>query len=170
MLERALSESLRDFTTNLGEEHLKGPRFRSIAVVRRLENEDYLVVGLLLATLFCSIPFTGTVEVTEVYEDYPEDWHNIMSGFGGPRVTWVTVELNRTAEIRFMYLSGVWISTHNVLLASTTADRASFNYNAEYNTVMIEITSQGPVHLRILYKYIVERTGSIFGRSLGGEP
>lgn len=138
--------------------------------MRRLENEDYLVVGLLLATLFCSIPFSYTVEVTEVYEDNPVDWHNIISGFGGPGITWVTVELNRTAEIRFMYLSGVWISTYNVLLASTTTDRASFNYNAEYSTVIIEITSAGPVHLRILYKYELERTESIFGRSLAVVP
>jgi hypothetical protein len=106
------------------------------------------------------------VEVTKVYEDTPQDWQNILAGFGGPRVTWVIVELNRTAEIRFMYLSGVWISTHNVLLTSITADRASFNYNAEHITVMIEVITKGPVHLRILYKYEAERVRSIFGRSL----
>lgn len=138
--------------------------------MRRLGNEDYLVIGLLLITLFCSIPFTQTVEVTEVFEEHPDDWHNILWGFGGPRVTWVTVELNRTAEIRFMYLSGVWMSTQNVLLASTTADRASFNYNAEYSTVMIGITTDGPILLRIVYRYYVEKFISIFGSSLDGVP
>ncbi|UCH04178.1 MAG: hypothetical protein JSW05_11455 [Candidatus Thorarchaeota archaeon] len=138
--------------------------------MRRLENEDYMVIGLLLATLFCSIPFTQTVEVTEVYEENPEDWHNIISAFGGPPITWVTVELNRTADIRFMYMDGVWRSTENVLLASTTADCASFNYNAEYKTAVIEIKTKGPIHLRILYKYEVERFISIFGRSLSGVP
>ena len=136
--------------------------------MKKLGNEDYLVIGLLLATLFCSIPFTQKVEVTQVIEEHPENWHNIVSGFGGPRVTWVTVELNKTAEIRFMYLCGVWLAAHNVLLASITADRASFNYNAEYNTVIIEIGTDGPIQFRILYRYEVERLVSIFGRSLGG--
>jgi hypothetical protein len=139
---------------------------RSLAVVKRPGNEDYLVIGLVLATLICSIPYTESVEVTEVYECDPQDWSNIVPSFGGPRMTWVIVELNRTAEIRFMYGDGAWRATHDILLASITADRASFNYNAEYNTVIIEIISEGPIHVRIVYKYDVEKRTSIFGRSL----
>jgi len=129
-----------------------------------------MVIGLLLATLLCSVPFTQTVEVTEVFEEAPRNWEDIMWGFGGPRVTWTIVELNRTAEIRFMYPTGIGLPSQHAILESTTSDRASFNYNAEHYTVMIRIITEGPVYLRIVYKYEVERTGSIFGRSLGGVP
>lgn len=137
--------------------------------MKRLGNEDYLVIGLLLATLFCSIPFTQIVKVTEVYEETPRNWEDIMWGFGGPRVTWAIVELNRTAEIRFMYPNGIGLPAQHVILESTTSDRASFNYNAEHYTVMIRIITEGPVHLRISYTYEVETVRSIFSKSLGGE-
>ena len=164
-----MSESLSDFKTICRKLHGKVLTIGSLSFVKRSDNEDYLVLGLILATLLCSIPFTQSVEVTEVFEETPQDWQNIIWGFGGPRVTWAAVELNRTAEIRFMYPGGIGLPSQLVLLDSKTSDRASYNYNAEHHTVMIGIITEGPVHLWISYTYEVETVRSIFGKFLGGE-
>jgi hypothetical protein len=68
-----------------------------------------------------------------------------------------------------MYPTGIGLLPQHVVLESTTSDRASFNFNAKHYTVMIRIMTEGPVHLRILYTYEIERVRSIFGESLGGE-
>ncbi len=129
------------------------------------EIEDYLVIGLILAAVLCSIPFTQVVETATVVEYTSGKPYRLETGFGGPKVTLVTVESNRTAEIRFMFKEGVWLSTKTVLLASFRATYARYNYNGEHSTVMIEVVSDGPILVRIVYSYNVVVESSFFGRA-----
>ncbi|MFQ5832602.1 MAG: hypothetical protein ACE5H4_07860 [Candidatus Thorarchaeota archaeon] len=130
------------------------------------EFEDYLVIGLILAAVFCSIPFTQVIETAKIVEYTSGNSYRIEAGFGGPKVTQVIVESNRTAEIRFMFKDGVWLSTKNVLLASFTATSARYNYNGEHSTVMIEVVSDGPIQVRIVYAYRIVVESSLFSRAL----
>ncbi|MFW9799516.1 MAG: hypothetical protein ACFFD9_03720 [Candidatus Thorarchaeota archaeon] len=134
--------------------------------MRDPEIEDYFLIGLLLAAVFCSIPFTQVIETVKVVEYTSEDSNRIEAGFGGPKVTQVTVESNRTAEIRFMFLDGVWISTKTVLLASFIATRAGYNYKGEHSTVVIEVLSDEPIRVRIIYTYNVAIESSFLSRAL----
>lgn len=128
--------------------------------------ETYLIIGLILVVLFGTTPFRQVIEVTRDSEYASENQNYIEASFGGPRVTWVKVVCNRTAEIRFMYQSGVWVSTKSVLLASYRSSSASFNFNAEHATNMVEVISDGPILVRIVYTYLVETESSLFNSLL----
>ncbi len=58
---------------------------------KRNLSEQFLIIGLVLAILFCSIPFKQEVEATRVAEYVSLDQYQVEVGFGGPKVTWVTV-------------------------------------------------------------------------------
>jgi hypothetical protein len=133
-------------------------------MMKHLEPEFYLIIGLLLASVVCSIPFTQVVDTIRV-ADYGSDSQNqIEIGFGGPRVTWVNVVCNTTVDIQFMYQNGTWISTQNVLLASVRTISASYNFNAEHSTTVVVISSDSPFRVRITYTYPIEMEMSIFNR------
>lgn len=134
--------------------------------MKKPKFEHLLAIGLIIGFLLSSIPFTQTVEVTKTKEYTSDNGYHIEVGFGGSKYTWVVVECNRTSEIRFMYQSGVWFSTHNVLLKSTTSTISRFNFNGNYSTNVVEIISDGPISARILYTYYIETEASLFGRFL----
>ncbi|MFX1559179.1 MAG: hypothetical protein ACFFBL_01200 [Promethearchaeota archaeon] len=134
--------------------------------MKRKKSEYILVVGFVLAILCCSIPFKQVVEVTKATEYTSLDNHHIEVGFGGHSITWVTVMCNRTAEIRFLHQSGVWYSTQNVLLASYRTRTVSYNFNSEHSTYIVEVISDGPILVRIIYTYLVETEVNIFSRVL----
>ncbi len=128
--------------------------------------EDYFVICLLIAAVFCSIPFTQVIETAKVVECTSGDLNRIETGFGGPRVTLVTVESNRTSEILFMFMDGMCRTDDEVLLASFRATHASYNYNGERSTVRILVISDGPILVRIVYTYHVVIESSFFVRAL----
>ena len=130
------------------------------------KSEWFLIIGFILAILFCSIPFKQVVEVTKGVEYTSMENHHIEVGFGGPSVTWVTVMCNRTAEIRFLYQTGVWTSMETVLLASYRSMAASFNFNSEHSTNIVEVVSNGPILVRIVYSYLIEAEFNLFSRVL----
>ena len=136
------------------------------AIMKRLSSEYFLIIGLILAIVFCSIPFKQEVEVTKVAEYASLDQYQVEVGFGGPKVTWVTVTCNRTAEIRFMHNIGVWLSTKNVLLASFRSATARYNFRAEHSTNIVEVISDGPILVRVVYTYLFETEISLFIRVL----
>ncbi len=126
-------------------------------------TSDYLlVIGLLIAIIFCSVPFKQVIEVTKVADYTSMENNHIEVGFGGPIVTWVTVMCNRTAEIRFLHQEGVWISTQSVLLASFTSTTASYNVDSEHSTIIVQVISDGPILVRIVYTYLIETEANIF--------
>jgi len=131
--------------------------------MKRPNPESYLILGILLAIAVCSIPFPQAVDTTRTV-NYVSDGQ-IEVGFGGPSVTWVSVTCNTTADIRFMYQNGTWIGIENVLLASVQTMSASYNFNAEHSTTVIQISSDNPFQVRITYTYAVERELSLFGRA-----
>jgi hypothetical protein len=132
--------------------------------MKHLEPEFYLIIGLLLASVVCSIPFTQSVDTTRTAEYRSDGQNQIEIGFGGPRVTWVSVVCNTTVEIQFMYQNGTWISTENILLASVKTMSASYNFNAEHSTIVILISADNPFQVRITYTFSVEMEMSIFNR------
>lgn len=134
--------------------------------MKQHSSEYFLVIGLVLAILFCSIPFKQVVEVTKVAEYSSIDEYHVEVGFGGPKVTWVIVTCNRTAEIRFLHQTGVWISTRNVILASFRSATASYNFKSEHATNIVEVISDGPILVRIVYTYLLETEVSFFSRVL----
>ncbi|MHA2026564.1 MAG: hypothetical protein ACW98U_11755 [Candidatus Thorarchaeota archaeon] len=134
--------------------------------MKRLSNEHLLIIGLILAIVFCSIPFKQEVEVIKIVEHTSLDQYHVEVGFGGPKVTWVTVICNRTAEIRFMHQTGVWVSTQNVLLASFRSTTASYNFKSEHSLNIVEIVSDGPILVRIIYRYLLVTEVSCFVRVL----
>jgi len=117
------------------------------------------------------MPFDQTVEVNDAGTYTSNDDNRVEITYGGPRVTWVTVECNITAEINFMYPNGTWIGIHNVLLASMTSDIARFNYNSEHVTTIVEIVAEQPFTARITYTYLAMMRMSFVERvfyTLGG--
>lgn len=104
--------------------------------------------------------------MTKAIESTSSDQYQLEMGFGGPRVTWVTVMCNRTADIRFMYQTGVWVSTQNILLASFRSTTVSYNFRAEHTTNIIEVASDGPFQVRIVYTYLLETEVNLFTRVL----
>jgi hypothetical protein len=135
-------------------------------IMKRHLSEFFLIIGLVLAILFCSIPFKQEVEMTKVVEYTSLDQYQIEVGFGGPKVTWVRVICNRTAEIRFMYLTGVWISTKSVLLASFRSTTASCNFKSKHSINIVEVISDGPILVRVSYTYLIETEVNLFTRIL----
>lgn len=128
---------------------------------------DYLLVSCIILTfLVCSIPFKQEVEVTRTTFHVAFDEYHLEIGFGGPKVTWVTVMCNRTAEIRFLHQTGVWISTESVLLASFESAIARHNFGGEHTTNIVEIDSDGPFIVVIEYTYILETEVSVFSRTM----
>ncbi len=131
--------------------------------MKHLTPESYLIAGILLAIVVCSIPFPQVIDETKTIDYVSEE--RIEIGFGGPSVTWVNVVCNTTVEIRFMYQNGTWISTENVLLASIQTMSASYNFNAEHSTIVLEVSSSSPFHVWITYTYPVETELSLFSRA-----
>ena len=126
----------------------------------------YYIVGFILVTTLLSIPFYQLVEENHSVSYTSNDENRIEITFGGPRVTWITVECNITAEIHFMYPNGTWIAIHNVLLASIVSRNARFNYNAEHSTTIVEVIGQEPFVACITYTYLIPMELSCFGRIL----
>jgi hypothetical protein len=124
----------------------------------------YALVGILVFGLLISVPYKRVEKRTNFYEETPRFWHNVTLLFGGPMISLVTVELNRTSEIRFMYPTGVW--PKNVLLASFTGTRAMHNYRGEHYTITIEVESTGPIWIKVRYVYAEETEGSFFDNPL----
>ena len=129
----------------------------------RHSDDLLLIIGILLTILICSVPFKQQIEVTEVRE-YTSDENQIEISFGGPKVTWVLVTCNRSAEIRFLHQTGVWTSTETVLLASYRSPVASHNFMAEHSTNIVEVVSEEPVQIHIVYTYLTEVHLSILMR------
>lgn len=123
----------------------------------------YAVAGILLIGLL-SVPYRHFEQRTSCYETAPQQWNNVSIVLGGPMITLVTVELNRTARIQFMYLGGVW--PRNVLLASFTGTGARYNYRGEHYTIAIEVASHAPIFIRINYVYTVETDSSFLDSPL----
>ena len=126
----------------------------------------YLIVGIVLLVIFNLIPVSQIVEGTSFTEYTSNDRYHIEVGFGGTRVTWVTVVCNRTSEIQFMYQDGVWTSTTNTLVASFESTTARYNYDAEHSVYVIEVTSSGPILVSVTYTYQIEIETSYFGSFL----
>ena len=126
----------------------------------------YLIISIVLVVVFNSIPVTQIVENTSHTEYTSNDEYHIEVGFGGTRVTWVTVECNRTSEIRFMYQDGVWTSTTNTLVASFESTIARHNFDAEHSVYIIEVISDGPILVSVTYTYQIEIETSYFGSFL----
>jgi len=112
------------------------------------------IIGTLLIVVVVSIPFDQIIEVDEEGMYTSNDDNRIELTYGGPRITWVTVECNITAEINFMYPNGTWIGINNVLLASITSDKARFNYNSEHVTTIVEIVAEQPFLAHVTYTYL----------------
>lgn len=126
----------------------------------------YYIIGFLAVAVLFSIPYSQLVE-TDHKVSYASDPENrIEITYGGPKVTWVSVVCNITAEIHFMYPNGTWVGQHNVLLASIVSMRAAFNYNGEHSTTIIEIISEEPFVASITYTYLVPMEMSFFERIL----
>jgi hypothetical protein len=134
--------------------------------LRHLAPESYLIIVILLATAVCSIPFTQEVSAVRTVEHISDDHYQYSVAFGGPRVSWVNVICNRSAEIRFMYQNGTWIETENILLETVQARSVMFNFNTEHATTVVEIISDGPFLVRIVYIYPIETQMSLFARML----
>jgi len=133
--------------------------------MKQLPPESYLIIGLLVASVICSIPFTQTIETIKIVDYVSNDQNQIEVGFGGPKVTWVNVVCNTTVEILFMYQNGTWIATQNVILASVQTMSASYNFNAEHATTVVQISSDSPFRVRITYTYPIEMELSLFDRA-----
>jgi hypothetical protein len=127
---------------------------------------SYLIIGIVLVFIFNLIPVSQIVEGTNFTEYTSYDQNHIEVGFGGTRVTWVTVICNRTSQIRFMYQDGVWTSTSNTLVASFESTLARYNFEAEHSVYIIEVSSSGPILVSVAYTYQVEIETSYFGSFL----
>ena len=129
-----------------------------MAVLKWSDFAKYALAGILVVGLLLSVPYRRVEQKANFYEASPQSWHNVSLVLGGPMITLVTVELNRTSTIRFMYPEGVW--PKNVLLASFTGTIANYNYRGEYYTIAIEVESSGPFWIRVRYVYAEETEGS----------
>jgi hypothetical protein len=131
-----------------------------VAALKWSDVGKYAVAGILLVGLLFLVPYRHVELRTSSYEATPQSWHNASIILGGPMITLVTVELNRTARIQFMHLEGVW--PKSVLLASFTGTAARYNYNGEHYTIVIEVASSGPIWIRVRYLYVAEIEGPFF--------
>ena len=134
--------------------------------MKKPSDDWHIVIGIILLVVVSSIPFRQMVEMTKAEEYTSTDQYHIVVGFGGPKVTWVTVNCNRTVEIRFMHQEGVWVSIRNVLLASFKSTTARYNFNSEYSMNIVEIISDRPIIVRVVYTYLLETEVNLFGRFL----
>ena len=124
------------------------------------------ILGIIIIVALGSIPINQTVE-KDLSTHYSSDQDNrIEILFGGPRITWVTVECNITAEIHYMYQNGTWVGTQNVLLESVVATRAQYNYYGEQSTIVIEVIADEPFLAYITYTYLDTIKMSYFERIL----
>lgn len=131
--------------------------------MKRFTPDSRLMIGILIAFVLCSVPIPQVIDATRTHDYVSDD--QIEIGFGGPRITWVNVVCNTTVEIRFMYQNGTWISTENVLLASIQTMSASYNFNAEHSTIVVQISSGSPFQVQITYTYPIEMEMSLFSRA-----
>jgi hypothetical protein len=111
------------------------------------------VVGIILIIALGSIPFNQLVEKETTTNFASNNENRIEIVFGGPIITWVTVECNISSEIRYLYPSGTWIGMQNILLASTFAIKARYNYNGKHTSAIVEIISEKPFTAHITYTY-----------------
>ena len=130
-----------------------------MAALNWTDFTKYVIVGILVMGIVLSVPHRRVEQSTNTYEVTPQSWHNVSLVFGAPMITLVTVELNRTSTIRFMYPDGVW--PKNVLLRSVRGATAMHNYRGEHYTIAIEVNSIGPVWIRVRYFYTEEKVGRI---------
>jgi hypothetical protein len=134
--------------------------------MKKPSSDYYIVIGFILLVVVSAIPFRQVIDVTKVVEYNSTDQYYIQASFGGPDVTWVSVTCNRTSEIRFMHQIGVWVSTRNALLASFRSTTARYNFNSEYSMNIVEVVSDGPFIVRIIYTYLVETEVNLIDRFL----
>lgn len=132
----------------------------------KIRTIAFYILSILLVTTLFSVPFYQLVEINHKETYVSNDENRIEITFGGPKITWVTVECNVTAEIHFMFQDGVWTATHNVLLVSILSKNARFNYNSEHPTTVVEIIGQEPFDVRITYTNLIPMEMSCFGRLL----
>ncbi|MFW9768839.1 MAG: hypothetical protein ACFFF9_16425 [Candidatus Thorarchaeota archaeon] len=125
-------------------------------------SDSLLIICLMLAILFCPIPTKQELDTKRTTMHAFSQDYNFEVGFGGPAITWVTVLCNRTAEIRFLCQEGVWISTETILLASFRTTAARYNFNAEHSTNIVQVRSDGPFEVQIIYTYKLEAELTLF--------
>lgn len=132
----------------------------------RTRTKVSYIIGIILILVVGSIPVDQMIE-KDLKVQYLSDQENrIEVSFGGPRITWVTVECNITAEIHYLYPNGTWVGIQNILLESTTAMRSRFNYYGEHPTVIVEVIGETPFLARITYTYITTMKMSYLERVL----
>ncbi len=122
------------------------------------------VVGIILIVVVGSIPVNQIVERDHRAYYLSNQDNRIEVTFGGPTITWVTVECNTTTQVRYMYQNGTWVGQENVLLSSTFAMKAKFNYFGEHSTIVVEIIADGPFMAAITYTYLVAERMTYFER------
>ena len=124
------------------------------------------VVGIILIITLGSIPVDQFVEkeITSNFSSANENRIEIQ--FGGPIITWVTVVCNISTEIHYLYPNGTWVGMENVLLASTFAIKARYNYKGEHPSAIVEIISEEPFTARITYTYFDTVRMNFFERVL----
>jgi hypothetical protein len=132
----------------------------NVVAVKWSDVGKYAIAGILLVGLLFLVPYRHVELRTSSYEATPQSWHNASIILGGPMITLVTVELNRTARIQFMHLEGVW--PRNVLLAAFSGTVARYDYRGEHYTIVIEVASNGPIWIRVRYVYVAEIEGPFF--------
>ncbi|MFW9843073.1 MAG: hypothetical protein ACFFEV_00695, partial [Candidatus Thorarchaeota archaeon] len=131
-------------------------------ILKQRSDDLLLVLVLILALLISSIPVRQEIEVAKIEECTSADEYRIEFSFGGPRVTSIQVKCNRTAWIRFLHQTGVWTSTETVLMASYWSATASYNVISEHSTYIVEVYSDGPIEVQIVYIYLMEMEATIF--------
>ncbi len=124
------------------------------------------VVGIILIITLGSIPVDQLVEkeITSNFSSANENRIEIQ--FGGPIITWVTVVCNISTEIHYLYPNGTWVGMENVLLASTFAIKARYNYKGEHSSAIVEVISEEPFTARITYTYFDTVRMNFFERVL----
>lgn len=122
--------------------------------------------GTILIIVLGLVPINQVVERNYKAHYFSNQDNRIEITFGGPRVTWVTVECNITTEIHYLYPNGTWVGLRNVLLASAVAMKAQYNYYGEYPTIIVEIVAEEPFMAYITYTYLTTVKMNYFERVL----
>ena len=124
------------------------------------------VLGIILIATLGSIPVNQIIERDYTLHYLSNQDNRVEITYGGPQITWVTVECNITTETNFMYPNGTWVGQHNVLLATTVAKIAQYNYLGEHPTIIVEITADQPFTAHITYTYLATVRMNYFERVL----
>ena len=124
------------------------------------------VVGIILIIALGAIPVNQLVEKDITTNFSSTNENRIEIQFGGPIITWVTVECNISTEIHYLYPNGTWVGMENVLLASIFAIKVRYNYKGEHSSAIVEVISEEPFTARISYTYFDTVRMNFFERVL----